>query len=203
MDKPKPTPTSAHTLEKIVKGADIFLGLSTGWRVEARYDRAHGEGPTDLGAGHPDAGNQYQKTPKVPSRLDHSDRSFGYPNQVNNVLCFPFMFRGHSTRCNDHQRRNEVCGCAGHNRIDRCRAFRPCCDRLRGINVWSSSPLPDINALRSAPHRANCSGRCQGGYGQRRRYPSAEACRAARTGARKLAARLPSIADSANHACTS
>jgi malic enzyme len=100
MDKPKPTPTSAHTLEKIVKGADIFLGLSTGWRVEARYDRAHGEGPTDLGAGHPDAGNQYQKTPKVPSRLDHSDRSFGYPNQVNNVLCFPFMFRGHSTRCN-------------------------------------------------------------------------------------------------------
>ena len=75
--------------------------FSTGWRVEARYDRAHGEGPTDLGAGHPDAGNQYQKTPKVPSRLDHSDRSFGYPNQVNNVLCFPFMFRGHSTRCDN------------------------------------------------------------------------------------------------------
>ena len=138
-------------------------------------------------------------TPEISSRrrpryrpdLDHSDRSFGYPNQVNNVLCFPFMFRGHSTRCNDHQRRNEVCGCAGHNRIDRCRAFRSCCDRLRGINVWSSSPLPDINALRSAPHRANCSGRCQGGYGQRRRYPTAEACRAARTGARKLARTSP------------
>ena len=64
MDKPKPTPTSAHTLEKIVKGADIFLGLSTGWHIEARYDRAHGEGPTDLGAGHPDAGNQFQKTPR-------------------------------------------------------------------------------------------------------------------------------------------
>ena len=70
-------------------------------------------------------------------------------------------------------------------------------DRLRGINVWSSSPLPDINALRSAPHRANCSGRCQGGYGEGR-YPLPKHVARRELALASSLARLPSIADSAN-----
>ena len=167
-------PTSARTLGDIIDGSR-YLPRAFGRRgAEAGYGQAHGEGPTDLGAGQPDAGNQSGRRQGRPSRRDHSDRPFGLSqsSEQRPVFSIP-VSRCARRRCNDDQRRNEVRGRAGHRRIGACRAIRRCRDRLWGSTSGVRAQLPDTDALRSAPHRANCSSRCQGSHGQRRRHPTA------------------------------
>ncbi|WP_142849727.1 NADP-dependent malic enzyme [Telmatospirillum sp. J64-1] len=86
--------TSARTLEDAVRGADIFLGLSgpgvlTGEMVKTMADK-----PLILALANPDP----EITPEEahaarPDAIIATGRS-DYPNQVNNVLCFPYIFRG-------------------------------------------------------------------------------------------------------------
>ena len=59
MDKPKPTPTSAHTLE-IVKGADIFLGLNRAGKVKPDMIQRMAKDPLILALAIP--------TPEISSR---------------------------------------------------------------------------------------------------------------------------------------
>ena len=86
--------TPLRTLAEVIPGADLFLGLSGPGVLTTEMVRAMAEDPIVLALANPDpeidpdaarAGN-----PRAIIATGRSD----YPNQVNNVLCFPFIFRG-------------------------------------------------------------------------------------------------------------
>jgi malate dehydrogenase (oxaloacetate-decarboxylating)(NADP+) len=77
-----------------MEGADIFFGLSQGNCVTAEMVKTMADNPLILAMANPDP----EILPEV-AREARPDATIGtgrsdYPNQVNNVLCFPFLFRG-------------------------------------------------------------------------------------------------------------
>jgi malate dehydrogenase (oxaloacetate-decarboxylating)(NADP+) len=87
-------PTSARTLAEILPGADIFLGLSAGGVLKPEWLATMAEKPLILALANPEP----EIMPDVakaarPDAIIATGRS-DFPNQVNNVLCFPFIFRG-------------------------------------------------------------------------------------------------------------
>jgi malate dehydrogenase (oxaloacetate-decarboxylating)(NADP+) len=86
--------TTARKLSDIVEGADIFLGLSVGGVLTPDMVKRMAKDPLILALANP--------TPEImpeaakaarPDAIIATGRS-DYPNQVNNALCFPFLFRG-------------------------------------------------------------------------------------------------------------
>jgi malate dehydrogenase (oxaloacetate-decarboxylating)(NADP+) len=87
-------PTSARALGEIIAGADLFLGLSAGGVLRPEMLAKMADRPLILALANPDP----EISPEVakatrPDAIIATGRS-DYPNQVNNVLCFPFIFRG-------------------------------------------------------------------------------------------------------------
>ena len=87
-------PTAARTLAQILPGADIFLGLSAGGVLKAEWLPSMAASPLILALANPDP----EIMPDVakaarPDAVIATGRS-DFPNQTNNVLCFPFIFRG-------------------------------------------------------------------------------------------------------------
>ena len=87
--------TKARTLAEIVDGADIFLGLSGPGVLKRGHGREDGAPTDDPRAGQSRAGDPARTRARGAARLHRigTGRS-DYPNQVNNSLCFPFIFRG-------------------------------------------------------------------------------------------------------------
>ena len=87
--------TSARTLEEAFRGADAVFGLSVKNAFSADMIRSHGEGSDRLRHGQPGSGDHTRGSrPKsVRTRSWRPGRS-DYPNQINNVLGFPYIFRG-------------------------------------------------------------------------------------------------------------
>ena len=86
---------SARTLAEIIEGADVFLGLSAGGRAQAGDGGADGAAADHPGDGQPRPGDPARGRPRRCGRTASSPPAArDYPNQVNNVLCFPFIFRG-------------------------------------------------------------------------------------------------------------
>lgn len=86
--------TSARVLADIVKGADVFLGCSTAGVLTGEMVKTMGDRPLILALANPEP----EIRPEVakaarPDCIIATGRS-DYPNQVNNVLCFPYIFRG-------------------------------------------------------------------------------------------------------------
>jgi len=86
--------TGARTLADIVKDADVFLGCSTAGVLTAEMVKTMGARPVILALANPEP----EIRPEVakaarPDCIVATGRS-DYPNQVNNVLCFPYIFRG-------------------------------------------------------------------------------------------------------------
>jgi malate dehydrogenase (oxaloacetate-decarboxylating)(NADP+) len=86
--------TDARTLADIVKGADVFLGCSTAGVLSGEMVKTMGQQPVILALANPEP----EIRPEVakaarPDCIVATGRS-DYPNQVNNVLCFPYIFRG-------------------------------------------------------------------------------------------------------------
>ncbi|HEY3056760.1 MAG TPA: NADP-dependent malic enzyme [Thermoanaerobaculia bacterium] len=86
--------TKARTLADAVKGADVLLGLSVGGIVTQDMVRSMAKDPIVFAMANPDPEITYDDAvaarPDVIMATGRSD----YPNQVNNVLGFPFIFRG-------------------------------------------------------------------------------------------------------------
>ena len=87
-------PTAARTLAEILTGADVFLGLSAGKVLKPEWLPMMAERPLILALANPEP----EILPDVaksarPDAIIATGRS-DFPNQVNNVLCFPFIFRG-------------------------------------------------------------------------------------------------------------
>ncbi|MBK7742447.1 MAG: NADP-dependent malic enzyme [Betaproteobacteria bacterium] len=86
--------TNARTLADAIQGADIFLGLSGPGVLKQEMVRAMARDPLILALANPEPEILPDVAKAVrPDAILATGRS-DYPNQVNNVLCFPFMFRG-------------------------------------------------------------------------------------------------------------
>ena len=86
--------TSARTLADAIQGADIFLGLSGPGVLKQDMVRGMARDPLILALANPEPEILPDVAKAVrPDAIIATGRS-DYPNQVNNVLCFPFIFRG-------------------------------------------------------------------------------------------------------------
>ncbi len=84
----------AETLAEVMPGADVFLGLSAAGALKPEMIEHMAEKPLILALSNPVPEIMPELALKVrPDAMMCTGRS-DYPNQVNNVLCFPFIFRG-------------------------------------------------------------------------------------------------------------
>ncbi|MEQ1710350.1 MAG: phosphate acyltransferase, partial [Hyphomicrobium sp.] len=86
--------TSARTLAEIMVGADVFLGLSAGGIVSRDMVASMAKNPVIFAMANPDPEITPEEVSAVRSDAIMATGRSDYPNQVNNVLCFPFIFRG-------------------------------------------------------------------------------------------------------------
>lgn len=86
--------TKARTLSEIIEGADVFLGLSAGGVLKPEMVAKMAKNPLIFALANPTPEILPDEVKKVrPDAIVATGRT-DYPNQVNNVLCFPFIFRG-------------------------------------------------------------------------------------------------------------
>jgi len=86
--------TKARTLAEVVEGADIFLGLSAGGILKPEMVASMAGQPIILALANPNPEILPEDARSVrPDCIIATGRS-DYPNQVNNALCFPYIFRG-------------------------------------------------------------------------------------------------------------
>ncbi len=86
--------TQARTLADVIEGADIFLGLSAGGVLKPEMAQTMAPNPLILALANPIPEILPEEAREVrPDAVIATGRS-DYPNQVNNVLCFPYIFRG-------------------------------------------------------------------------------------------------------------
>lgn len=86
--------TKARSLGDAINGRDIFLGVSVGDTVTVDMVKTMADKPIIMALANPDPEIRPELAREAdPDAIIATGRS-DYPNQVNNVLCFPFMFRG-------------------------------------------------------------------------------------------------------------
>lgn len=86
--------TNIHTLEEAIKGADVFVGLSKGNILSQQMIQSMADNPIVFALANPVPEISYEEAiaarPDVLMATGRSD----YPNQINNVIGFPYIFRG-------------------------------------------------------------------------------------------------------------
>jgi malate dehydrogenase (oxaloacetate-decarboxylating)(NADP+) len=114
--------TDARRLEDVLQGADLFLGLSAPRVLKREWLGKLAEKPVIMALANPEP----EILPEL-VRLDRPDAIIAtgrsdYPNQVNNVLCFPFIFRGAldcgATTINEEMKKAAVEALAGLARME-------------------------------------------------------------------------------------
>lgn len=86
--------TDAKTLSDVIAGADVFLGLSTAGMLTQDMVKQMAENPVIFALANPNPEILPEEAKAVrPDSIIATGRS-DYPNQVNNALCFPYIFRG-------------------------------------------------------------------------------------------------------------
>lgn len=86
--------TDRYTLEEAMKGADVFIGVAGGELLTPQMLKSMAENPVVFALSNP--------VPEILPEMAHAARKdllmatgrSDYPNQVNNALCFPYLFRG-------------------------------------------------------------------------------------------------------------
>ena len=86
--------TSARTLGEVMAGADVFLGLSAGGVLKPEMVAKMAANPLILALANPTPEISPEQVKSVRDDAIMATGRSDYPNQVNNVLCFPFIFRG-------------------------------------------------------------------------------------------------------------
>jgi malate dehydrogenase (oxaloacetate-decarboxylating)(NADP+) len=86
--------TKMRTLADAMKGADVFMGVSVKDMVSKEMVASMNERPIIFAMANPDPEITYEDARSVRSDLIMGTGRSDYPNQVNNVLGFPFIFRG-------------------------------------------------------------------------------------------------------------
>lgn len=101
-DRGSLTPTKAefatardlHTLADAMKGADVFLGLSVADVITPEMVRSMADRPIVFALANPEPEIAYESAIKARPDLIFATGRSDYPNQINNVLGFPYIFRG-------------------------------------------------------------------------------------------------------------
>ena len=86
--------TSARSLGEVIEGADVFLGLSAGGVLKSEMVRKMADRPIIFALANPNPEITPEEVKSVRSDAIMATGRTDYPNQVNNVLCFPYIFRG-------------------------------------------------------------------------------------------------------------
>jgi malate dehydrogenase (oxaloacetate-decarboxylating)(NADP+) len=86
--------TTARTLAEVIEGADIFLGLSAGGVLKQDMVKQMAPNPLILALANPNPEILPEDVKAVRGDAIICTGRSDYPNQVNNVLCFPYIFRG-------------------------------------------------------------------------------------------------------------
>jgi malate dehydrogenase (oxaloacetate-decarboxylating)(NADP+) len=114
--------TDARRLEEVLQGADLFLGLSAPRVLKREWLGKLADRPVIMALANPEP----EILPEIvkqdrPDAIIATGRS-DYPNQVNNVLCFPFIFRGAldcgATTINEEMKKAAVEALAGLARME-------------------------------------------------------------------------------------
>ncbi len=86
--------TDKRTLEDVIEGADIFVGVSGPDLLPPEALKLMADKPVVFACSNPDPEIKPELAHQVRDDLIMGTGRSDYPNQVNNVLCFPFIFRG-------------------------------------------------------------------------------------------------------------
>ncbi|RME37778.1 MAG: NADP-dependent malic enzyme, partial [Deltaproteobacteria bacterium] len=114
--------TDARTLEEAIVGADIFFGVSVKGALTPEMLKSMAKDPIVFAMANPDPEITPPEAKAVrPDVIIGTGRS-DYPNQVNNVLCFPFLFRGaldtHASAINEEMKMAAVKALANLAKLD-------------------------------------------------------------------------------------
>jgi len=100
--------TDLRTLEEAMKGADVFLGVSAKGAVTQEMVSDMGDNPVIFAMANPDPEITPEEAHEVRADAIVATGRSDYPNQVNNVLGFPYLFRGaldiHARAINDEMK---------------------------------------------------------------------------------------------------
>ncbi|PLX98533.1 MAG: NADP-dependent malic enzyme [Desulfuromonas sp.] len=114
--------TDARTLEDAMVGADIFFGVSAKGALTPDMLRSMAPDPIVFAMANPDPEITPPEAKAVRSDVIIGTGRSDYENQVNNVLCFPFLFRGaldtHATAINDEMKLAAVKALADLAKLD-------------------------------------------------------------------------------------
>lgn len=86
--------TDARTLKEVIAGADVFLGLSAGGVLKPEMVASMAAKPVIFALANPNPEIAPEDAHAVRNDIIMATGRSDYPNQVNNVLCFPYIFRG-------------------------------------------------------------------------------------------------------------
>jgi len=86
--------TDKRTLEEVIEGADLFLGVSGPDLLSPDALKLMADKPIVFACSNPDPEIKPELAQQTRDDIIIGTGRSDYPNQVNNVLCFPFMFRG-------------------------------------------------------------------------------------------------------------
>ncbi|MFZ3084242.1 NADP-dependent malic enzyme [Rhodoferax ferrireducens] len=86
--------TSARTLGEVIEGADVFLGLSAGGVLKGEMVKRMAPRPIIFALANPTPEIMPEEVKAVRSDAIIGTGRSDYPNQINNILCFPYIFRG-------------------------------------------------------------------------------------------------------------
>ncbi|RYH04206.1 NADP-dependent malic enzyme [Salipiger sp. IMCC34102] len=100
--------TEARTLAEAMEGADVFLGVSAKGAVTPAMVESMAPNPVIFAMANPDPEITPEEAHAVRSDAIVATGRSDYPNQINNVLCFPYLFRGaldiHARAINDEMK---------------------------------------------------------------------------------------------------
>ena len=88
------TRTDVHTLAEAIKGADVFIGLSKGNILTKDMVRSMADKPIIFALANPVPEISYEDAKEARPDVLMSTGRTDYPNQINNVIGFPYIFRG-------------------------------------------------------------------------------------------------------------
>jgi malate dehydrogenase (oxaloacetate-decarboxylating)(NADP+) len=106
--EPLAAETSARTLADAMKNADVFVGLSQGNCVTQAMVQSMASSPVVVAMANPDPEITYEEATAARKDVIMCTGRSDYPNQINNSLGFPFIFRGaldvHATKINEEMK---------------------------------------------------------------------------------------------------
>ena len=162
--------TAARTLAEVLEGADVFLGLSAPRVLKPEWLHMLAPKPLILALANPEPEILPEAArPARPDAIVATGRS-DYPNQVNNVLCFPFIFRGAldvgATKINEAMKVAAADAIAALARVE---ASEVVAAAYGGQRADLRPRLHHPQAVRPAADPGDRAGRRPRGDGQRRR----------------------------------